>query len=239
LLEHTVRKLNNSEAGGGPTTNYEKAFADIGSALELLEGFSGGSVVQSAEFFDSVSRGFRSSDVVELHSLTRDTQYKEQIIGATTLIRESVKILSRRTSIDKVVFRDTPSTRREARRDFIEYMNHILNQNSTPNQLNKEWTLMTGGKVTLNATSSNMGDITAKAYGMLQTAGQDYNLNLIELQDSVLPNMPILQFIATQLASVLAFGALRIEWDILNNFLSRVSGTYTEVEYHNQMHAAQ
>ncbi|KAF4735792.1 Calcium/calmodulin-dependent 3',5'-cyclic nucleotide phosphodiesterase 1B [Perkinsus olseni] len=170
LLEHTVRKLNNSEAGGGPTTNYEKAFADIGSALELLEGFSGGSVVQSAEFFDSVSRGFRSSDVVELHSLTRDTQYKEQIIGATTLIRESVKILSRRTSIDKVVFRDTPSTRREARRDFIEYMNHILNQNSTPNQLNKEWTLMTGGKVTLNATSSYMGDITAKAYGMLQVS---------------------------------------------------------------------
>ncbi|KAF4650252.1 Calcium/calmodulin-dependent 3',5'-cyclic nucleotide phosphodiesterase 1B [Perkinsus olseni] len=159
LLEHTVRKFNNSDAGGGPTTKYEKAFADIRSALNLLEGFSG-SIVHSGDFVDSDSRGFRSSDVVEVHSLTRDTQHKEQITG-------------------------------------------ILNQNSTPNQLNKEWTLMTGGKVTLNATSSYMGDITAKAYGMLQTAGQDYNLNLIELQDSVLPNMPILQFIATQVVMMI------------------------------------
>ncbi|EEQ98169.1 cAMP-specific 3',5'-cyclic phosphodiesterase, putative [Perkinsus marinus ATCC 50983] len=84
-----------------------------------------------------------------------------------------------------------------------------------------------------------MGDIPAKAYAMLEAVGQDFNLNLIELQETHLSNIPILPLIGSQLASVLAFGALRIEWDIFRNFLTRISGTYTEVEYHNQAHAAQ
>ncbi|KAF4655858.1 Calcium/calmodulin-dependent 3',5'-cyclic nucleotide phosphodiesterase 1B, partial [Perkinsus olseni] len=195
LLEVAVDTLRN--ANDGPTTNFEKAFADIGSALNLLETFNLG--LQRDTGVGSTRRlgSSKASGILRRHSFTSDTERdSDQIIEATKLIRESFKILSRRTSIDRVVSHSS--------------------------------ILFFCSLVSLRATSTRLEDITAKASDMLQTAGQDFNLNLIELQEIHLPDLPILPLIATQLISVLAAGALRIQEDILNNFLSRVSGTYTE-----------
>ncbi|KAF4674070.1 Calcium/calmodulin-dependent 3',5'-cyclic nucleotide phosphodiesterase 1B, partial [Perkinsus chesapeaki] len=246
VLEHTVKSLSDTD---GPTTNFEKAFADIGSALSLLDNFS--LRLQQRDNNDTRGGGIkrresfrRASGVLRTESFTRDAEEANQIREAISLIKDSAKILSRRSAIDRVVFKmDTSDGSDDGSEggghEFMDYMYQVLNQNQAPKLGRGSTFLPPLDSLSSSKSIHHIAEATEITLSMLNRAGKDFNLDLVQLQEVHLPSMPILPLIGSELLSDMAITSLKTDESTLHNFLTKISGIYTSAEYHNQLHASQ